>query len=211
MKARSRKRTRKRARSPWLVMGAVLGTLPHLQAAERPSQVSPALPVAYRVTLDPRRVESALAHVKIWTPSETYLCRSRRAEPIARRQDSAVAVSPGAPSAIPDTTQSSSPQGPLFQLAIPSGQLVSAIRAFEAATGLTVVAPDNMVRGLTTEGVSGTLTAAQAMDRLLARQRACRIGSLPRRPSRSKFASPRIPCRSAAPCPAWNRRSTPRR
>ena len=68
MKAHKRKPTRSRATSPLIVIGAVIGTIPTLHASDhRPL----ALPVERRITLEPRRLEAALAHVKIWTPSET--------------------------------------------------------------------------------------------------------------------------------------------
>ena len=68
MNAQKRKPARSRAKSPLIVIGAVIGTIPSLHAADhRPF----ALPVERRITLEPRRLEAALAHVKIWTPSET--------------------------------------------------------------------------------------------------------------------------------------------
>ncbi len=54
-----------------LVIGAVLGTLPPLHASELPRSQPPAVPVERRVVLDVRELKAALAHVRIWTPSET--------------------------------------------------------------------------------------------------------------------------------------------
>ena len=68
MKARSRKPKRSRAKSPLFVIGAVIGTIPTLHASDHRQL---ALPVERRITLEPRRLEAALAHIKIWTPSET--------------------------------------------------------------------------------------------------------------------------------------------
>ena len=57
---------------------------------------------------------------------------------------------------------------PVFSFTIPQGLLAAAIRQFESITGLTVRGADDLVRNLTSEGVTGTFTAAQGLDRLLA-------------------------------------------
>ena len=54
-----------------LVIGAVLGTLPPVHASELPRSQPPAVPVERRVVLDVRELKAALAHIRIWTPSET--------------------------------------------------------------------------------------------------------------------------------------------
>ncbi len=142
MKARARKR--RRTTSPWLVVGAVVGTIPHLHAA---SPAPPALPVERRIVLEPARIEAALAHVRIWTPSETL--------PILRWQDVP------APPAVPQTP-------PIFDFAIPAGSLPDAIRSFETVTGVTVRAGAGLLDELTTNGANGRLNAAQAIETLLA-------------------------------------------
>ena len=68
MKSGARKRTRPRARRAWFVIGAVLGTVPQLNAEV--SQSIPARP-AHAIHLDARRVQASLSHIKVWTPSET--------------------------------------------------------------------------------------------------------------------------------------------
>ena len=144
MKARDRQRKRARAASPWLVVGAVVGTIPHLHAAEpRP----PALPLERRITIESSRIEAALAHVRIFTPSETIPVGAWRDQP---------AVAPESPQA-----------PPVFPFAISSGPLPAAIQEFQKLTGVTVRAADDVVRNLTTDGVSGVLSAARALDTLL--------------------------------------------
>ena len=64
---------RKRTRKSWFAMGALLGALPPLRLGAQSTPPEPALPVEHRIVLDRRKVEAALAHVKIWTPSETLL------------------------------------------------------------------------------------------------------------------------------------------
>ena len=66
-------------------------------------------------------------------------------------------------------SQAATPQTqPVFSFTIPQGLLAAAIRQFESITGLTVTVADDLVRNLTSEGVTGTFTAAQGLDRLLA-------------------------------------------
>jgi catecholate siderophore receptor len=147
MKAHSRKTrrrpSRRRARTtPWIVLGAVVATLPSLHASEhRPA----ALPVDRRVVLEPARLEAALAHVRIWTPSETM--------PVLRWQT---------PAAVPAQATA-----PVYTFGIPAGPLTAAIAEFERVTGVRVTFDATTVRDLTTAGVNGTLTAAQALARLL--------------------------------------------
>ena len=64
---------RKSTRKSWFAMGALLGALPPLRLGAQSTPPEPALPVEHRIVLDRRKVEAALAHVKIWTPSETLL------------------------------------------------------------------------------------------------------------------------------------------
>ena len=144
MKARSRTHKSSRRATPWFVLATMVGTFPSLYAAERPK----ALPADRRITLEPRRVEAALGHVKIWTPSETL--------PLPRSQESAA----GTPAQATDAQ-------PVFRFAIAAGPLPQAIREFEQLTGLTVVADPDLIRNLTTDGVNGLLTAAHALNRLL--------------------------------------------
>jgi catecholate siderophore receptor len=69
----------------------------------------------------------------------------------------ATAISP------PDAPQAT------FSFDIPAGPLTTVIATFEAITGLTVTAPPRAtVQGLNSPGVSGTCTAAQALQQLLA-------------------------------------------
>ena len=147
MKAHSRKTrrrlSRRRARTtPWIVLGAVVATLPSLHASEhRPA----ALPADRRVVLEPARLEAALAHVRIWTPSETM--------PVLRWQT---------PAAVPAQATA-----PVYTFGIPAGPLTTAIAEFERVTSVRVTFDATTVRDLTTAGVNGTLTAAQALARLL--------------------------------------------
>ena len=147
MKAHSRKtrrrQSRRRARTtPWIVLGAVVATLPSLHASEhRPA----ALPVDRRIVLEPARLEAALAHVRIWTPSETM--------PVLRWQT---------PAAVPAQATA-----PVYTFGIPAGPLTAAIAEFERVTSVRVTFDATTVRDLTTAGVNGTLTAAQALARLL--------------------------------------------
>lgn len=56
-----------------------------------------------------------------------------------------------------------------LQFDIPAGPLDAALAAFEAVTGLTVVIPARAtMQGLNSPGVSGTYTADQALEKLLA-------------------------------------------
>ena len=56
----------------------------------------------------------------------------------------------------------------VYRFDIPFGPLPEALRQFEQVTGLSVTVVDNVARGLTTNGVSGSVTAEQALTRLLA-------------------------------------------
>ena len=146
MKAHTRKRRPSRRTTPWFVLATIVGTFPTLHAAApRPK----ALPIDRRITLEPQRVQAALQHVKIWTPSETL--------PLLRLQDSQA----GGGSQTADAQ-------PVFRFNIAAGPLTQAIREFEQLTGLRVELQPDVIHNLTTDGVSGTLTAAQALDRLLA-------------------------------------------
>jgi catecholate siderophore receptor len=71
MKARDRRRARRRAKTPWFVIGAMVGTIPHLHAADLPT------PVAIVPT------------VRFWTPSETLPALA-----FAQAHDAAVAPQP---------------------------------------------------------------------------------------------------------------------
>ena len=153
MKAQSRKARRKssrrRARStPWLVLGAVVATLPTLHGAERRPD---AWPVDRRIVLEPERLEAALAHVRIWTPSETL--------PLLHWQTPAAAVARAA--------QTAQPGPAVFTFSIAAGPLAPAITEFERITGVRVTVADGLRAGLTTDGVSGPFTAAQALTTLL--------------------------------------------
>jgi catecholate siderophore receptor len=50
---------------------------------------------------------------------------------------------------------------------IPEGPLETTLAAYQAASGVTVTFPADLVRGITSPGVSGMLTAEQALARLL--------------------------------------------
>jgi len=139
MNARPGTSKRARAKSPVLVLGAVIGTIPSLHAADHRQA---ALPVERRITLDPERISAALAHVRIWTPSE--------ARPLlAWRQDAAPV------------------QPPTRTFAIPPGPLDAVLDAFESATGITVLLAEDGIRTLPSPGVTGTRTAEQALSALL--------------------------------------------
>ena len=143
---KAHRRTRKAHRTtPWILAGAV-AALPALHAAERPPA---ALPGERRVILEAGRLEADLAHIRIWTPSETLL-------PLARE------------GAQPAVAQQTTDRPPTFRFEITAGPLAAALRQFEQLTGVTVRADDALVRALSTDGVRGVLTASQALDRLLA-------------------------------------------
>jgi catecholate siderophore receptor len=150
MKAHSRKARSKSARrrtrtTPWLVVGAVVATLPSLHGAERRPE---ALPVDRRIVLEPERLEAALGHVRIWTPSETL--------PLLRWQSPAAVVA-----------QPTEPGPPVFTFAIAPGPLAAAVAEFERVSGVRVTVDAATIRDLTTDGVSGSLTAPQALTQLL--------------------------------------------
>ena len=144
MKAHSRQRRPSRKTTPWFVLATLVGTFPSLHAAETASAT---LPVDRRIVLEPQRVQAALQHVRIWTPSETIPLLDQQSQPGRTAQRDAQ---------------------PVFRFNIAAGPLSEAIRAFAQLTGLTVQADANVIRDLTTDGVSGTWTAAQALTRLLA-------------------------------------------
>jgi hypothetical protein len=58
-------------------------------------------------------------------------------------------------------------QAPVFAFDIPAGPLDQALRQFERITGVMVVASGDLVRAVTTAGLSGRWTADQALARLL--------------------------------------------
>jgi catecholate siderophore receptor len=155
MKARQKKQKRSRANSPLVVLGAVIGTIPALQA----SQIShaserrlAALPVERRITLEPWRLEAALAHVKIWTPSETI--------PTLAWQDRVARSAGGAPE-----TPSVQPNTRTF--AIPPGSLDAVLKTFATLTGVTVTVSEDGIRTLPSPGVTGIRTVEQALAALL--------------------------------------------
>ena len=101
---------------------------------------------------------------------------------------------------------------PVFRFAISPGPLEPALRQFESATGFAVrVAPD-LVGNLTTDGATGTLTAAQALDRMLSGTSlsfravdaktyaveirlsgdAVQVTGMPEKPSSDKYTAPLI-------------------
>jgi catecholate siderophore receptor len=144
MKARHRKRprTRRRTATSWLVVGAVVGTLPALQAA--PLQHPPAArhSVERRIVLDAHRLEASLAHVRIWTPSETL--------PLLAWRDG-----------------SNAQQLQPLSFDIPPGPLEVVLKAFEKITGITVTLSEDGIKSLPSPGVSGLRTVEQALEVLL--------------------------------------------
>jgi catecholate siderophore receptor len=56
---------------------------------------------------------------------------------------------------------------PLFPFAIPPGPLEPALRQFESITGCAILVAPDLAGNLTTDGATGSLTAVQALDRLL--------------------------------------------
>jgi outer membrane receptor protein involved in Fe transport len=84
----------------------------------------------------------------------------------ARRQP---ALPPERTAAMPsDPVHAAQQDPPVFRFAIAPGPLATAILEFQRLTGLTVRVADDLVRHLATDGVSGVLSATQALDRLLA-------------------------------------------
>jgi catecholate siderophore receptor len=153
-----RRRPSARARKSWFAMGALLGTLPAIKAhAAAPDP---------GVVLDRGALEAALAHVKVWTPGETLGVLPG----MAARDDqrTAIAMAPGLIDGSDGAAAGGSDQGAaVFRFSIPAGPLASGLRQFETVTGLTVRAAADVIGNLTTEGVQGSLTASQALDRLL--------------------------------------------
>ena len=145
-----------------LVIGAVLGTLPPVHASEFPRSQPPAVPVERRVVIDVRELKAALTHIRIWTPSETLPMLG--GIQLGDAQGVAIQSHDAAP---PDPDQAQGRNAPVFRFAIQAGPLASAIQQFEAVTGLTVRAAADVITTMTSAGVSGTLTAQQALERLL--------------------------------------------
>jgi len=152
MKAVKRKPKRSRAKSPFLFIGAVLGTIPTLHAADHRRL---ALPVERRITLEPRRLEAALAHVRIWTPSETIPLLSS-----LTAQDNLPRSMDRAPEVV-----AAQPQPRTF--AIPPGPLDVVLKAFETVTGVSVTLSEDGIRALPSPGVVGLRTIEQALSALL--------------------------------------------
>jgi catecholate siderophore receptor len=146
----------------------MLGTVPQLHAAGHPA-ASPALPIEHRIKLDPGRIESALAHVKVFTPSETTPPVLLRDLGILYRQELGLPISTNDTSTGGRAVETGAGQNaPVFRFAIGPGPLTDGIRQFQTITGLTVRVAEDVVRNLTTDGVSGMHTAPQALERLLA-------------------------------------------
>jgi catecholate siderophore receptor len=141
MKARQ-KRYRKRTTSPWLVIGAVVGSIPHLQASELPHPRVATAASERRVTLDAERLGASLAHVRIWTPSETIPVFSWQA-----------GAAPG------QTAQ--------HAFDIPPGPLDVVLKTFEKITGVSVTISEEGIRTLPSPGVTGLRTREQALQALL--------------------------------------------
>jgi catecholate siderophore receptor len=166
MKASPRRPRGRRTKSCCFVIGAVLGGGAHLQGVE-PSALPPALPLERRVVLDARRIEAALAHVRIWTPTETSGFFDGDLDTVGQDRSLRPGWDAADSTAVP--SQAATPQTQaVFSFTIPQGLLAAAIRQFESITGLTVTVADDLVRNLTSEGITGTFTAAQGLDRLLA-------------------------------------------
>ena len=153
-----------RTRKSWVAVGALLGTLPSAKLAAHAAPTDPASPTAHRLVLDRGRLDAALAHVKVLTPSETL-----GVLPGANRHNRQQNASAGGPEAPGAGGVASADQGaPVYRFAIPAGPLESALRQFETVTGTTVRAAADVVGKLTTDGAQGALTASQALERLLA-------------------------------------------
>jgi catecholate siderophore receptor len=143
MKAPRKPSKRSRAKSPFIVIGAVIGAIPAVHAADHRHA---ALPVERRITLEPERIAAALAHVRIWTPSET--------SPVFSWQDKAAG---------PQTP----PQTQARTFAIPPGPLDAVLKAFETVTGVAVTFSEDGIKTLPSPGVSGVRTVEQALTALL--------------------------------------------
>jgi catecholate siderophore receptor len=144
MKARDRRRKKKRAATPWFVLGAMVGTIPQLHAADLPKPVATP-PAERRVIVDPRVLHASLAHVRIWTPSETL--------PVLAWSETPV--------------QSAAPQPQPLTFEIPPGTLDVVLKAYEKITGITIAFAEEGLRTLPSPGVSGVRTADQALRALL--------------------------------------------
>jgi len=77
-----------------------------------------------------------------------------------------VSAQPGEGVATTSTTQAPGPSAPMA-FNIPAGPLSTALAAFGDRTGLQVLYPAELARGLATPGVSGTMTPAEALRGLL--------------------------------------------
>jgi catecholate siderophore receptor len=143
MKAPRKQSNRARAKTPFIVIGAVIGTLPAVHASDHRQA---ALPVERRITLEPGRIAAALAHVRIWTPSETL--------PIFAWQDAAA----GAQAPLPRPSRT---------FAIPPGPLDAVLKTFESVTGVTVTLAEDGIGALPSPGVGGVHTVEQALTALL--------------------------------------------
>ncbi len=144
MKARHRKPRRSRSRFPFFFIGTMgaLIAAPRAHAADRLA----ALPVERRVTIEPARIEAALGHIKIWTPSETL--------PSFSWQDV-----PGA--------GASAPQSQSRTFDIPPGPLETVLKAFEAVTGVKVALAEDGLKTLPSPGVTGSLSVEKALAAIL--------------------------------------------
>ena len=152
---------KKKTRKSWLAVGALLGALPSPRVTAQSPSPEPGLSVEHRIELDRRKVEAALGHLKVWTPSETPLPAAAVAA-----QDNGNLVTHAAGEA-PSGYAAAEQGAALFRFAISQGPLEPALRQFESITGFVIrVAPD-LVGNLTTDGATGLLTAVQALDRLL--------------------------------------------
>jgi catecholate siderophore receptor len=142
-------------------MGALLGALPAPRVSAESPRPGPGLSVEHHIELDRGRVEAALAHLKVWTPSETALAAAT-----AAAQESGNLVTNTA-AGVPSGHRVAEQGAPLFRFAISQGPLEPALRQFESITGFAIQVEPDLVANLTTLGATGSLTAVQALDRLL--------------------------------------------
>ena len=104
---------RKKTRQSWFAMGALLGALPPCAWARNLLHLSPGSPTTIASSSIRRKVEAALAHVKIWTPSETLLTA-----PAVAAQDRASLVTHAADD-VPSGHAAVEQGAPVFRFAIP--------------------------------------------------------------------------------------------
>lgn len=157
-----RRRSTARTRHSWFAVGALVGTLPSLPLGAHALDAQ--LPGDHHLALDRQKLDAALAHVRVLTPGETLML------PRASRdgQRGPIASDPASIDTSAGNAAASAEQGAaVFRFAIPSGSLESALRQFESVTGTTVRAASDVIGNLTTEGAQGSLTASQALERLL--------------------------------------------